>query len=124
MATTKFAGQALAVGQWVNLDTMLLVGFAGRPARVVEVKPKSVVVEEAHRSRRTGDVEIDPPKIRRLTNITFVSDTMEEAEAMLAASWAFIEAEIAIERDQKKAADARRAAAIGAALTQNTKVGG
>jgi uncharacterized protein YlxP (DUF503 family) len=121
MATQRYDGQPLAVGQWVNLDTMLRIGFAGRPARVLEVKPKSVIVEEAHRIKRTGEVDAAPLSSRRLTSITFVSDTMEEAEAVLDASWAFTDAELEIERGLKKLAGLRRVAAIEAALKQEQK---
>lgn len=115
MSARPYIGQPIAIGQWVNLDTLLVVGFAGNPAQVVEVKAKSVVVQEAHRLK-FGVVEMDNPRVRRLNSVRFVCDTLAQAEAIRAASWSFIERELEIERELKAKAQQRRKQAVAQVL--------
>ena len=71
-------GMPLKVGQWINSEGIIRMGFAGAPAQIVEVKPKSVVVLF---DRDNGKTRV---KMNRM--IQFVCDTKEESQALLAAS--------------------------------------
>lgn len=114
MSVKRYTGQEIKPGQFVNLQTMMRIGFASHPAKVVSVKKVSIVVQEA--STYKGFVEFSSERIRRTKNVEFVCDTYEEAEAARKASWEFTDAEFAIEREQKKAMNMRKDAAINALL--------
>lgn len=111
MASQKYNGQEIAIGQWVNLDTLMKVGFAGKPARVVEVRPKSIVAEASHKLK-DGTVEHDKPRLARKSNITFVSDSFDDADAIREAGRKFSDGEFEIERANKRATEQRKKDAI------------
>lgn len=117
MTIKKYSGQDLHVGQWVNLESITRIGFAGTPAKVIDLKPKSILVEAARRLR-TGDIDVEQQKTCRLTSVLFVSDTFEEAELMLHASRGFIDSELKIEREAREMAKIRMAEAIATALKE------
>lgn len=108
-------GMDLREGQWANLETMMRLGFASAPHKILALKPQSVVVQH-HRRRRDGVIEVEGESQRRRTSITFVSDSFEEAEFVCKASGVFVDNELLWERQESRAAQARRQATIAAVL--------
>lgn len=120
VAIAQYTGQQIQVGQWVTADTMMTVGFAGGPAKVVEAKAKSLVVAPAHKNARTGEVSFESPKKRLLSGLTFVCDFEAEAFAIRDANRAFVDQEMAIARRLAEDARARKADAVEALLAKTT----
>lgn len=117
MTIKKYSGQDLHVGQWVNLETAVRVGFAGNPAKILELKPQSIVVEPVRRTL-SGGVDVEQKRIYRLKSISFVCDTFDEAEAVRNASREFVDREMKAERAAQEQANIRRLEAIAAALKE------
>ena len=113
MAAVRYAGQPLCVGDWVNPASMMLIGFAGRPAQVTEVRGKSVLIARA--VMRGGVIALDQPTSKLIRLIAFVSSSFEDAQAVTNANNAFMDAEYEHERQYKAERAARQAAAIAKA---------
>ncbi len=124
MAITLYRpGLEIRVGQFVNMATILRIGFASRPARVAEVKRASVVVEDARRSRDgDGAIEFDAPRTKRMTSVTFVCDTFDEAESVSLASARFSHEMFEREREYTTETARLKAEALRAVLSANADV--
>lgn len=120
MAAHRYTGQPLAAGQWITVDSLLLAGFAGSAARIVEAKRKSVVVQKAQRDAK-GDLVLGDSRTKLLTSITFVCDCQEDAEIIANASMDFVKEETARERAFRAEAVQRKALAADAVLAMLSK---
>lgn len=98
MAIRRYAGETIRPGEWVNTDGLLRVGFAASAAKVVSVKPQSLVIQPVRR-RRDGVLDVDREMIVRTKRVQFVSDSLDEAEKVFEASRKFAEEELRRERE-------------------------
>lgn len=115
MSIKKYTpGMAIQVGQWVTLDSYLRGGIAGRPAQVLAKTEKTVRVSELE-PRFCVD-EMGHPRSRRLTSVTFVCDTKDEAIRVRAAAMDDMDLQWKIERERNKEDAARRAAVVAKLL--------
>lgn len=115
MSIVEYKGQTLTVGQWITGDSYLRSGFASGVALIAKVTAKSIVAAE-HRSYR-GGIDVGPPRMMCNTSVTFVCDTMEEAQAVIDAHRKHVESEMRIERRLSEEASERRRAAIAALVS-------
>lgn len=91
MAITKYTSDIeLKPGMYVNLDSLYREGFAGQPALIKKVTAASIVVTEMRTQRhfKTGEITTEDgvDSTRRKSSISWVCDTLEEAQLMLLAS--------------------------------------
>lgn len=115
-------GMALAVGQWVCFEGLLTGSFANRPGIIRKLTKGMVACEVPYRSRHSDEIDWEP-KSKRLSSITFVADTEEEANVMMKASSAFIELAMRRENDLKKELAIERQRFITQALeSQNSNI--
>lgn len=109
MTTRQYhAGIQLKVGDWVNCASMMMFGIAGRPSRIVSVRPRSVEIETATTGLEPGEVEFEKPRTKLKTSIEFVSDTYEEALAVDAACRDFLTTENRIAERQRVEHETRK----------------
>lgn len=105
----------LKPGMWVNVDFMMIHGFAGRAGRVKSIKAASVVIED-FRLLKDGTLEADGESLKRKSSILFVCDTAVEAFHMTEKSREFRELAYAKEAELKVELAALKLGAIAAAL--------
>lgn len=90
----------LSIGQWVCFDGIVMNAFASRPAVIRKLTKSSIVCEVPHFLENTNVIEWES-MVKRKSNITFVADTKEEADAMAQASRSHVENVLKRERDLK-----------------------
>ncbi len=91
MAIIKYTrDMSLTEGMYVNLDSIMREGFAGRPVLIKKVTAASIVCNPVRIDKhfKTGAVttEVESDTTRRKNSITWVCDTLEEAQHMFEAS--------------------------------------